>query len=93
MINAKRTPDGQVYYVIGMDPEQFKDGQKQIRDRLDRVETLLVQVLTNQRKIANLPAIQEVFEPWTEEETVGRVNLLVNRVNAVKQILSENNNA
>ena len=93
MITPKRTPDGQVYYVIGMDPSAYKEGQKELRDRLTVVESLLVKVLRAQRQISNLPSLQRVFEPWTEEETVGRVNLLVDRENEIKRILAEVHNA
>jgi len=42
MIIEKRTQDGQAYYVIGMDSDTFKAGQKQIRERLDKIEELLL---------------------------------------------------
>ena len=93
MITEKRTNDGQVYYVIGMDSDVFKAGQKQIRERLDRIEELLVKVLKAQQKIANLPSIQWVDEPWTEENLVARINQLVDWQVQVKHFLAEVNNA
>ena len=93
MITPKRTPDGQVYYVIGMDPSAYKEGQKELRDGLTVVESLVVKVVRAQRQSSNLPSLQRVFEPWTEEETVGRVNLLVDRENEIKRILAEVHNA
>lgn len=93
MITEKRTKDGQVYYVIGLDQDVFKAGQKQIRERLDKVEDLLVKVLKAQQKIANLPSIQWVDEPWTEERLVERINQLVDYQVQVKHFLSEVSNA
>lgn len=93
MITTKRTQDGQIQYVIGMDSDVFKAGQKQIRERLDRIEELLVKVLKAQQKIANLPSIQWVEEPWTEENLVARINQLVDQQVQVKHFLAEVNNA
>ena len=93
MITTKRTQDGQIQYVIGMDSDTFKAGQKQIRERLDRIEELLVKVLKAQQKISNLPSIQWVEEPWTEENLVTRINQLVDQQVQVKHFLAEVNNA
>lgn len=93
MITEKRTKDGQVYYVIGMDSDVFKEGQKQIRERLDKIEELLVKVLKAQQKISNLPSIQWVEEPWTEENLVARINQIVDWQVQVKHALAEVTNA